>query len=68
MLMDSTLFPVVNQLGDQPGLASVKFNEFATGFGLNGMCVSMLAITVCINDYANCSLLRDVICNSLVFV
>ena len=38
LLLDWTLFPVVNQLGDLPGLASMKFNEHAKGFGLNGMC------------------------------
>ena len=46
LLMDGTLFPVVNQLGNLPGLAAMKFDEFATGFGLDGTCVSMLAITV----------------------
>lgn len=58
MLMDGTLFPVVIQLGDLPGLAAMKFNGVAKGLGLNGAYVSMLARIV----HAVCSFASAVIC------
>ena len=40
LLLDSSLFPVVNQLGNVPGLAAMKFNEYPEDFDLPGKCVS----------------------------
>ncbi len=40
MLLDYSLFPVVNQLENVPGLAAIKFNEFPEGFNLPGKRVS----------------------------
>ena len=42
MLLDGTLFSVANQLGDVPGLAAIKFNEFPGGFDLAGERISLV--------------------------
>lgn len=35
-LLDTSLFPVVNQLRNAPGLAAIKYNEYPEGFDLPG--------------------------------
>lgn len=40
-LLDNTFFSVANQLGNEPGLAAIKFNEFPEGFKLAGKCTSL---------------------------
>ena len=44
MLLGGTLFSVANQLGDVPGLAAIKFNEFPGDFDLAGKRISLVCM------------------------